>query len=118
MKLKILYLVILINIYLSLENYSTASEALRNYPKQTKKGGKEPKFLYFKMKPESCRNIEYYSRIFYNYLNTVGVRPYFSKIDTNLLLGMIPKDSEVDTQELKSHFSELVDDVYIKFKLD
>jgi hypothetical protein len=116
--MKILYLVILINICLCIDHYTSASEALKNYPKQTKKGGKVPKFIYFKMRPESCRNMDYYSRIFYNYLNTVGVRPYFSKIENNLLLGMVPVDAEIDLDALKDNFSDLVEDIYIKYRLE
>ncbi len=116
--MKLLYLVILINICLCLESFANPRDALANYPKQNKKSGKEPKFLYIRMKPESCRQMDYYSRIFYNYLNTVGVRPYFTKVQNNLLLGMVPIDAEIDVPALKDNFEDLVEDIYIKYKLD
>jgi hypothetical protein len=100
----------------TIERYQDTMEALKNYPKQVKKGGKNPKFLYFFMKQNLKYNVDSYSKLFYTYLNTTGVRAYFVNIKDSILLGLIPEDAEIDVEELKENFSDLVEDVKLSLK--
>jgi hypothetical protein len=113
------FIILVVLVYISSVNHAEDTmEALKNYPNQVKSGGKAPKFLYFKMKDNLSYSIDYYSKIFYAYLNTMGVRAYFVNLKDKRLLALVPVDAEVDLPALKDNFSDLVDDIYLKLKME
>jgi hypothetical protein len=118
--LKLLTFILIILSVITLEYYEDTIEALKSYPNQVKKGGKNPKYLYFKMKKNLPRGIDYYTKIFYAFLNTAGMRPYFVNLKDETLLGLIPEDANIDQsgiEEIKQRFEDIVDDVFLKFSL-
>jgi hypothetical protein len=116
------FIVAIILVYISsIDYYTDTLEALKNYPNQVKKGGKNPKYLYFKMKKNLPRGIDYYTKILYSVLNTAGIRPYFVNLKDEILLGLIPEDANINEEmilELKDRFKEVVEDIILKLKLE
>jgi hypothetical protein len=97
-----------------LEKYDSVQNALKNYPQQDKKYGKKPKFVYFTMKKTNTQDLDYFSKMLYRFMQTMGVRPYFVNLNDNQLLGIVPKDAEIDTNAILSTFSDAVESIEIK----
>lgn len=101
-----------------IQKYENAENALKDYPTQDKKHGKKPKYVYFQMKPNHAQNLDYFSKILYKFMLTMGVRPYFVNLKDSVLLGIVPIDAEIDTEAILSTFSDSIDSVEIKNAMD
>lgn len=98
---------------LCIHKYHNIKDALKDYPIQDKRNGKQPKFVYFKMNPKA-KDLDYFSKILYQFFYTIGVRPYFVNIKDNELLGIVPKDAEIDLDAVLDRFRGIIDSISIK----
>jgi hypothetical protein len=105
----------LFNESISLEKYDNLKDALNNYPRVDKRAGKEPKFVYFTMKPH-VKDLDYYSKLLYQFMFTMGVRPHFVTLQNNELLGIVPRDSEIDVDAIMDTFGDVLKSIDIKDK--
>lgn len=107
-----------INFCTCIEKYSNIQDALKNYPNQDKKHGKQPKFVYFHMNKNKAKDIDYFSKILYQFMNTMGVRPYFVNLQDSQLLGIVPKEANIDVESLMENFGDVINKIEIKDEMD
>jgi hypothetical protein len=96
------------------EKYDNIKDALKDYPHQDRKNGKPPKYVYFTFKERRVREMDYFSKILYKFLSTTGVRPYFVNLKDSQLLGIVPKDAEIDKEAILRTFKDVLENVEIK----
>jgi hypothetical protein len=96
------------------EKYDNVKDALKDYPQQDRRNGKPPKYLYFTFKQSKIQEMDYFSKILYRFLSTTGVRPYFVNLKDKQLLGIVPKDAEIDKDVILSTFKDVIENVEIK----
>jgi hypothetical protein len=101
-----------------IEKYDNVNQALKNYPLQDNKNGKPPKFVYFKIKKSHAHNMDYFSKILYQFLNTMGVKPYFVNLKDDQLLGIVSKEAEINKEAILSTFSDVIEKIEVKDKMD
>ncbi len=101
----------------SIQKYDNVNDALKDYPQQDKKNGKVPKYLYIKLFKEKEKEIDYFSRILYQFMSTTGVRPYFVNLKDNILLGIVPIHLEVDTQVILDTFQDVIQSIEVTTQL-
>ena len=102
----------------SIEKFSNIRDAVNSYPSQDRQIGGRPKFIYIKMRENLPRSIEYYSNLFFKFLSTVGVRPYFVNMNDSHLVGIFRYESVVDVEVFKETFEDFIVDAEIKEKLN
>jgi hypothetical protein len=108
---------ILVSGILSIQKYENVQDALKEYPQQDKRNGKPPKYIYFKLFKEREKEMDYFSRILYQFMSTMGVRPYFVNLKDSILLGIVPIQAEIDTQVILDTFKEVVESIEITTKM-
>jgi hypothetical protein len=108
---------ILVSGILSIQKYENVQDALKEYPQQDKRNGKAPKYIYFKLFKEREKEMDYFSRILYQFMSTMGVRPYFVNLKDTILLGIVPIQAEIDTQVILDTFKEVVESIEITTKM-
>jgi hypothetical protein len=96
------------------ERYDNLKDALKDYPHQDRKNGKPPKYVYFTFKEKRVREMDYFSKILYKFLSTTGVRPYFVNLKDSQLLGIVPKDAQIDKEAILSTFKDVIESIEIK----
>ena len=101
----------------SIEKVSNVRDALKSYPSQDTETGGRPKFIYIKMRKNLPRSIEYYSDLFFKFLSTMGVRPYFVNLNDSHLLGIFRFESIIDVEVFKETFEDLISDAEVTEKL-
>ncbi len=100
-----------------LNKYDSEIEALKDYPGMNDKGGKQPKYLYFTMTEDGKKEIAYFSKILYRFMATMGARPYFVNLRDENLLGILPKDTDVDIDVILDRFRGIVSKIEITTKM-
>ena len=110
---KIISLICLICNVFCIQKYDNIQEALKDYPQQDRKIGRVPKYLYFKLFKERAKEMDYFSRILYQFMSTMGVRPYFVNLKDSILLGIIPLDLEIDTNVILETFKDVIESIEI-----
>jgi hypothetical protein len=110
---KFLLIFIVVSEVVSIQKYENIKDALKEYPQQDKKNGKPPKYIYFKLFKEREKEMDYFSRILYQFMSTMGVRPYFVNLKDSILLGIVPLQAEIDTQTILDTFKEVVESIEI-----
>src|SRR5690349_15651740 len=98
----------------SIQKYENIKDVMKDYPQKAKKG-KPPKFLYFKM--SQGKDLDYFSKILYKFMSTMGVRPYFVNLNDNQLLGIVPRDAEINTEAILDTFKGVVENIEIKYEM-
>jgi hypothetical protein len=114
----IFVLIAFISMIQCIEKVTNAKDALKSYPSQDKRHGMRPKYIYITMKKNLSKDLDYYSKIFYMFLSTVGVRPYFVNLNDSQLLGIVPHHVEVNLEAVKENFEDLIQKIEVKDKLD
>jgi len=94
--------------------YNNLNDALKDYPSQDKRNGKPPKFVYMKFYKSKVDKIDYFSKILYQFMSTMGVRPYFVNMNDDTLLGIVSKESVIDKEVILSQFSDVIESIEIK----
>ncbi len=106
------------HLILCIEKVSNIKDALKSYPQQDKKHGKRPKYIYITMHKNLQNDLDYYSKIFYKFMSTVGLRPYFVNLNDSQLLGIVSYDADVDVEAIQENFEDLIQKIQVKDKLD
>jgi hypothetical protein len=88
--------------------YDNLKDAVKDYPLQDKRNGKQPKFVYMKFYKSKVDKIDYISKILYQFMSTMGVRPYLVNMNDDTLLGIVAKDTVIDKEIILSQFSDVI----------
>lgn len=115
--LKIISVLCLLRSVLSIQKYDNIKEALKDYPQQDRKSGRTPKYLYFKLFKDRAREMDYFSRILYQFMSTMGVRPYFVNLKDSILLGVIPIDLQINTKVILETFKDVIESIEVTTKM-
>lgn len=116
MSLKVFLIFLVFNILFSfgecLNKYNNVKEALEDYPLNSK-GGKKPKYLILKIQKEKWGNIDYLSRIIYQFFLSGGAKVHLVNMGDRKLLGICAEDAPIDKEVTLQTFSDVISEMNI-----
>jgi len=103
-------------IVFSLNKFDNIEDALKDYPSQVKRG-KKAKYMKLKITKDKWKQIDYFSRILYQFFLSGGAKVHFVNMEDKELLGIYPEDAQIDREAVLDHFQGVVEDILLIDKL-
>ena len=102
---------------MSINKYDNVEDALKDYPSQGKHG-KKAKFMTIKIAKEKWREIDYFSRILYQFFLSVGAKVHLVNMNDKELLGIYPADANIDKETVLDTFQGVIEDITFRDQME